>query len=408
MKRILSLALICVILAVSLAPKVAASEVEVSDALFDVLSYSFPNGGSGLTVYADTNGLASARFTIPTSGVMQYVDCIFFCSQSLTSDLTVQFGGGSAWHTLTVVNIANNMYRAYGQFSHSSSYFYINIQADGLRWVTFRTCNISYNKLEHYNIEAYCDVNSSDFSGTIHYVPTDVINYRFFEAGTDYLNLDLACFLYTDVWKKYDYLEFMISLGCQSVNSVSASMGQTVLPCEVSYIDNDMTTVNNYYITIRIDVSELNKVTDDYPQIIISASLTPDAINSVSVLNASGFLKSANGNFLFYLFRDLTNNLRSWFTTLYKSLNGDTSSGDAFKEDSAELITGLDDISASMDSVQRPSMDSINTDFTGDISDASVLMAGLFTEVTEIPWFSTIILASCTLGLISYILYGKD
>lgn len=408
MKRIIPLALICVILVVSLAPTASASEVEVPDALFDVLSYSFPNGGTGLTVYADDTGTVSAKFTIPTSGVMQYVDCIVFISQPITGNLTAQFGGGSAWNNLTVVNIANNMYRVYGQFSHGSSYFYLKFQAEGLRWLTFRTCNISYNKLEHYDIEAYCEVSTSDFSDTIHYVPTDTVNHRFFMAGTDYLNLGYHLFVYTDVWKKYDFIDYTLSIGAQSLLSISCTMGNTIIPCEISYLSNDLTTSDEFIVTMRIDVRELNKTTNDYPQIIITGELTPDSINSVSVLNVSGFLASANGNFLSYLFRDLRNDLKSWFSALNKSLNGDTSSGDAFKEDSSGLISGLGDISASMDAVQRPSMDSINADFTGDISDASVLMAGLFSEVTGIPWLATIILASCTLGLISYILYGKE
>lgn len=408
MKRIIPLALICVILAVSLAPAAFASEIDIPDNLFDVLSYSYPNGSTGFTVYAQSENTITADFTLPEYGVVQYVDCIFAISLPAPSDLAVQFGGGTNWYNLTVVHITSNLYRVFGEVGHGSRYFTMKFSGTGLRYMTFQTLNVAYSKLQHYDIEAYCIVSSSDFDDTIHYVPTDEINHRMFLAGSDYLNLGYHLFIYTDDWKKYDFIDYTLSIGAQSILSISCTMGNTVVPCDISYLSNDVTTSDEYVVTIRIDVRELNKAKDDYPQIIITGELTPGAINTVSVLNVSACLASANRNFLVYLFRDLTNNLRTWFNTLNKSLNGDTSSGDAFKEDSSGLISGLGDISASMDAVQRPSMDSINADFTGDISDASVLMAGLFSEVTGIPWLATIILASCTLGLISYILYGKE
>lgn len=104
----------------------------------------------------------------------------------------------------------------------------------------------------------------------------------------------------------------------------------------------------------------------------------------------------------------LVDKMESVRKSIVNTLNGDSSSGNEFKDDSSGLISGLGDIGSTMDSVNRPSMGSINTNYSGDISDASILMTSLFSSVTGVDWVSRIILASVTIGLISYILYGKE
>lgn len=404
MKRILSLALTCLILAVSLAPAASAAEVDGESMFFEVLDWCLPNGGSQYIIYGTNT--ASCYFGTPAVRNIQYIDIL--CEVGGGSNPLCQMGGDAKKYDLNVEHISGYLYRFYGEVPYYSNVFNLYFTCSGMAWVRFHSVRISYSDLEFYETDAYCEISSVDYDDTIHYVPTDIINAREIQAGSNYLTLGYALFLYSYNWKKFDYMEFKIQLGCQSVTSVSASIGGNSIPCETSFVSNDLSTANNYFLSVRLDFTQLSRDTIDVPLITITGDYTPDTVNFVSVLNVYGCLRSTNGNLLSYLFRDLTNNLRSWFTMINNSLKGNSAPGNAFKNESAGLIDDLNGISDSMNSVNRPSLDTIDVNFAGDITDATVLMSGLFTEVTGVPWLSTIILASCTLGLISYILYGKD
>lgn len=405
MKRIVSLALICTILVLSLALPAAATSVETPDPFFDVLDYGFPNGGSSLNIYG--SGSAECFFKLPYARVIKYVDMIVEVP-GVTSGLTAQIGGPSSKSNLTCVNISGNYFRIYGTCYYSSTTFYVYFQATGLSVVIFNSVKVSFDRMTHYDIDAYCKITSNELNDTIHYVHTDTINSRTWKAGTEYLLLAYRLDVYTDHWKKFDYLEFSFAIKAQSVSSVSASLGSTVIPCEVSFVANDITTYESIIINVRLDLTNINRTSSEVPTIVINGQLTPNAYNLVNFVSAAGFVGSSNGDLISFLFRDLSIKLSGWFSSLESALSGDTSSGDQFKEDSSGLISGLDDISASMDAVDRPSMGNINADFTGDISDAGVLMGNLFSVFTAESWLSRIFLASVTMGLLAYILYGKD
>ena len=405
MKRIVSLALISVILVISLAHQAAATESVYEDMFFDVLAYGYPNDGSSVNIYGTDS--AECYFRLPFVKAVRYVDIIVQVP-GVTSGLTAQVGGPAIKRDLTCEVINNTTWRIYGNTSYSSSVFYLYFQASGLTSVIFKSVRVSFDPLDSVMVEGYCEVSSTSFSGTIHYVPTDDINHRQFLAGEVADGNVLTCFLYTEEWTKFDYIDFQLMFICSNINSISCVMGSEIVPCEVSYLEPTIWSETENYVTIRIDTRYLDRTVDDYPMVIIEGLLTPSAYNMVSVTNICGYAVPSSGNLLTILFRDLSTKLSGWFSSLQSAFSGDTSSGDAFKEDSSGLISGLDNISASMDSVDRPSMDTVNADFTGDITDASVLMANLFSEVTGVSWLSTILLASCTIGLISYILYGKE
>ena len=408
MKRILSLALICVLLVLSLAVPSYATEAVKEDMFFDVLAYGYPNGSSSVNIYP-TNGQFSCYFEMPFSKLIRYID-ILIQVQPVGSDFVAQFGNASNKTDLTVELVGSgSLYRVYGNVSYSSNRFYLFFSGTGQQAITFKSVRVSFDKLDPVYITGKCGISAYEYSSTINYNHSDTINYRRFTA-TDVDNANwFALFIFSDEWTKFDYLDISISLSVSSINTISCTMGSEIVPMEVSTVQSSGTwIISDYYITMRIDCRNLNRASGDDPQIIIEGMLCPNESNLVSVSNMSGLNASSSGNFLSILFRDLTNNLRGWFSSLQAALSGDESSGDAFKDDSSGLITDLDGITSEMDSVERPSMDSVNADFTADISDTSVLLGSIFSEVTSISWLSRLILASVTMGLIAYILYGKE
>lgn len=409
MKRVFVLALACMILVFSFAPNASATEIDNTYGL-ELLDYGTVNDSGSNTIIIPSSGALMIYVPMPTSYYCRYVEVVF----SLPSDYgtypeieTVRTDV-NARYDLEVMHIGDRYYRAYGRISGNSyDKLYLNFTATRSMYVTIESVRV-YGFYPHYDVEAYCDISASGYNATIHYVPTDTINSRTFTGSDDYMNSAFSLFFYCNDWKKFDYLDVRFYINCSSLNSVSCFHGDVVVPVESSVIESGVGNYFDYYIHCRIDLAGLDKSSSVVPKLVLSGQVNVANVNYVSITSVSGFVKVASHDKLYYYFTGLQDMLRAKFDALIQALDGDRSSGDQFKDDSSELISGLGDISASMNSVERPSMDSINADYSGDISDASTLMASLFTEISGVSWVSRIILASVTIGLISYILYGKE
>lgn len=421
MKRILSLALICVILAVSLAPKAAAAESTFVE-LLDIMS---ANGFDNNKVwYEQGRGIRSVMNSNSVWHV-EYIDILFLVPDGATAN-SVKVGftsSTSSATTLTTIRVSGNLYRAYGKVSGETRIFYTWVDVTGGAYVVFESYRVSTSALAGVDENAYCDIQAYEYSNTINFVPSDLINYRTFTGSNDPEMNMLHLYIWCDNWRKYDYLDFVFSVDISAINSINATFGDTNVSFEYSFLDNGGVIQNHFIVSVRLDLRNLDRTSTEGLIVHVYGQVNSGSTNFISMDGCRGFCLPADldaniawyRRFFNFFQNDLWFNLRSILESglsdlgeILSVLSPDSSSGDAFKDESSDRISGLEDISASMDSIQRPSMDSIDADFTGDISDASALMTGLFTEVTSIPWLATILLASCTIGLISYILYGKD
>lgn len=402
-KRIFSLALCCVVLVISLAVPSYAAEVWEDDVFFDVLSYSTPNDSGSMVCMVSNNKLV-ANFALPEGRYIRYIDFIIqIATNDVFSSVTVGTSATSTQKALTVVELGSQRFRIYGQYSQYSPNICITVNGSPLRAVTFDSFRISYQSFTTYDETGTCEISALGYNAIINYVPTDLINYRTFTGSSDYEGNGISCWAQCPNWRKYDYLDFLFSMDIGGINSVNVTLGDSIVPCEVSYLSSN--GVNDHYaFSVRIDLRNVKRTSTESLIVSIHGKVNSGIDNIVSVDGIRGYIDAGDVNILYVFLRDIITGIAN----IKSALNGNTSSGDAFKEDSSGLISGLDNISSSMDAVQRPSMDSINADYSGDISDASVLMANLFSEVTGAAWVSRIILASITIGLISYILYGKD
>lgn len=403
MKRILSLALICVILAISLAP--AAHAAESDDIYFDAMTYTTPNESGSFRV-PGSDGVAISDWKLPEGRRIRYVEIIFACvvSDPAPTSVTLANSRTTAQTSLTITHITGATYRAYGEYSSYTPNITLRISSTKVTSVMIESFKICYENNVGFDERGTCEILHIDYGAIINYVPTDVINFRNFtgssSSSSSVYNLWITC----PNWRKYDRLDISFSVWVADINSITVTIGDDSVPYEVSTLTSGNGFYNDYYVTVKIDLSEVRRTTTNELFVHVTGNVNSGSDNMVSIDGMRGFYETGTFDIFTIFFRNIISSL----TRIESYLKGDSSSANEFKEESSELISGLDGISASMDSVDRPSMDTINADFTGDISDAAVLMTGLFAEVTGIPWLSTIILASCTLGLISYILYGKE
>lgn len=380
-----------------------AAEVWEDDIFFDVLSYSFPNDSNSMVCMASGNKV-TANFNLPEGRYIRYVDFIFQVAKNDTAPtVTLGVTATSSQKSLTMVSLGNQRYRVYGTYNQYSPYLCITITASSLQAVTFDSFRISYQSLTPYDETGTCTIMAGNYNATINYVPTDLINYRDFIGSSDYANNGLMCIAQCANWRKYDFIDFLFSFDVGAINSVRVNIGDSIVPAEVSHFSSDG-IMDHYSFSVRVDLRNVNRLTTEALCITIDGKVNPGEGNLVSVDGIRGYIDAGDVNLLYVFLRNIVTELASIKTALV----GDTTSGDQFKDETDVLIEDLGGISDAMNSVDRPSMDSINTDFSGEINGASVLMSTVFTEVMDVPWLSRFILASLTLGLLAFILYGKE
>lgn len=104
--------------------------------------------------------------------------------------------------------------------------------------------------------------------------------------------------------------------------------------------------------------------------------------------------------------------LKNWINaqtdTLEAAIRGDSAPGDAFQDDVFEKDQQFNDMAAVMDSVNKPSLDSINVNVDQYVAaaDITLLTSPLLVFLTG-DIFGPIIIMTLILATVSYVLYGK-
>ena len=420
MRRIISLCCVALIFVFSLAAPAMASELE-SSSYIDILELSTANnsGTNTLPVYGSKNFVFNFA---PGRVHLSYIDAVVFCGGKVPEITLIHDDGGTP-NRLTVTAIGNGYYRVYGSLSNWYwSYLDFQVKFDngtaysGL--CTFVSLKAYITSPKQTDIDAYCAINSVPYTGTIHYVPTDEINHRIIPAATSFEENFFIAYIHTDQWKKYDILNFQLMFDCFSITSISAVMGSDNVPIQVSPYEGTAIDGNTFFVNVTLDCSNLDRTADDYPMIIVMGRLNTTVTNSIDFVNCSGVIVASSISFISTLFNNILSAINlnfaaldSWIdsqtNSIVAALNGNTASGNDFKNESSGLISDLDGISQELEQVQRPSMSGINADLTPQIGQGGVLMGTLFSTFMSVPWVAPTITGGLIISLISYILYGK-
>lgn len=342
MKRVISLCCVAVILVSSMAAPVRAEEFD-NDVFINVLDYNSDLFASQ-TITSDNNKIL---FDLPYYTSFAYIDCIFGTSNNNFSSVSLVSNAGS--YSLTLVSLGNGIYRAYGNVVASASTFGLQFDTNGLIYVNILKCEVTRNKYTHFDIQAYCDIESYNYQNTIHYVPTDDVNYRIFTGVSTPTDGWLTLYIYSNDWKKYDYLDFQFSITCANIVSVSAIMGSTNVPLDVSTISNSTWVSNDYFVSMRMDLSGLDRTSSDFPMIILEARVVPDGSNVVSFANCSGILilDDYDPYYIFFnrfvsgfnsIVTAINNSFNTWFSNLHTWLDTSFSSLNNWISNQSEAI----------------------------------------------------------------------
>lgn len=359
------------------------------------------------------------KFTFPFySYPVYYVDLVFLdVGGNLDgTDWALSMQNENESMRLTILPLGNDYYRAYGKFHHVNKTAYIQLVLtcfDGpvSGFIDILSFRYSEMPMSVWDIEAYCDITSFGYNSLIHYIPTDEVNHRMFNGGANYEDPYLSLNIWCEDWKKYDYIDYVISMSCYSVTSISCTFDGHPVPFTCSITDNSNSGQKSFNLVIRVDCRTLDrtKIYGDQvevvgPLVLVSGQTLPEEINYVAMVSVVGSIGLDKEENTYSIFRVI----RSYVMNIYNFLVKGSSDADHMGDNVQDKDEQLDDMVDDMNSVTRPPMDSLDGDVSDYVSSDDLMLAsaaidGLF----ESNIISSIFSMSLILCLASFVFFGK-
>lgn len=447
MTRLFSLILTFSVLFFSLATPASAADTVSVGSLVDLLDYGYSLETSSNTQNFNGNSTLDMTYMVSSKITTTYVDVLFMyrTSGELNVDLMLD---DTVKASLEPYQVSGNIWRAYGSYTGYWADTF-TLRFDALAANTNRITILSFEVGRTGNtrvpIEGYMDIIGSNYTNTIHYVPTDATNQRDWTPTTPGT---AQFFLYTEDWRKYDYIDFMFNLYVDDITSINCVFGSEVLPFDVSYIDSGTLGYMETSISVRVDVSQVDRTADDdyYPMIIITATESTGNLASVSFIEgvieydiespfvywmhtlwytigetagniisaiSQGFDNlafdiSALGDRIKSYFADLQFALTSKLDAIHDAIVGDSTSADEFNDKLDDTLGELEDVQSELENATQPDIETEIGDIDTTVTaEASGFMGDVFEIFISSNVFGTILIFSVTLALVSYVLYGK-
>lgn len=387
----------------------SASAADYDSNFFNVLEYSSCNdSGSN---YGEVNPDGTFTYKLPQRASLGYVE-ILFTANSVPVQVTM---GG---RPLTCETIGLNFYRAYAnlngytndvlEFSFGQT-VRTQFTVFGLE-VTFGVVTpvsigaagraIAYNVTQDFNVSS-----SSGYTGSI--------------TGSAQNGMSFFCQVVPTNWRYYDYIDCFFYTNANEIQSVtcyiqSGTSSYISVPFEVSYIGDKYTGPGGmFYLQISCDLTSIQRYQDGNLVINISGQSNTGTTTNFVVQPLKALSITNNTSMLHYYFRDLTNNLREWFSELGRKIDdmvsGDTSKSDDFADDFAQQETQMGDLIGDLESVTQPTLG--NIDITND---PAVVNPSALTAITDWSrlffgnsFFLKIFTVMMVLATGSFVLFGK-
>ena len=427
MKRYISLACVVIVAFMAVAVPVSADEVDFSNVSYiNVLDFAPPSTGSN---FVDFDGDFRISYDLGFRGGYSYVDILFSCTSSSVS-LSVSPYYSSYFTSLSVVSVGSNLYRAFGSIRSNSTYslhiLFNSSALVSLEILGFKAYKSSASVFDEF---AFCQINSRDFKDTISYVPTDEINRRVFSTDQTDPSLQwLDLYIWSDNWRKYDYLEYTLEVICSEITSITAYLGDDPLPFEVSWIQSATPSYGTQYLfSVSVDLTGVDRASSAIPTVFVSGKLSvvEGQVNSVDILGCVGAVNSQTINPVVYFLRNIWSTLKSNFTSMVNSLSGwftsviDTlkegfsvsdsdGSGADFSTEASEQGDQFDDITDAMQGLEKPDISGSDIDPGIIVPTADVKFAtSPLTVVLSDGVIKDIFMLALIFIFAGYIIYGK-
>lgn len=255
----------------------------------------------------------------------------------------------------------------------------------------------------------------------------------------------------------YDYNDFIFFLRNVNITSVSCYINDTIIPCEVVYLNSNDSDASYTTFSVKIDFTQYDRKSSGLCTLYLSgyvpsSGVTENVNVQVSVTSASGYVLgnesdpgaywmkmiwwdmrgwfgTLTNNMVQYIndfrtdivnhFNNLSGTLRGFFSGLETNLNSnfddlidvlspDTAPADQLQSEMDQQTSDLNSISSALENLDTPDLN----DFSGDLSnyvqmDDVFLAANPMRNALNNTFFQNLFMIALTLMLASYVLYGK-
>ncbi len=408
-RRVVALVCVVPVLLCGMAmPASAASVTNGPQFLADGFEVGFPIQGSSNVTFSNHG---SVTFAFVDTVLCDYFDITFTCIGAPVLGIDLYANGSSASiGYYEVVHVGDKMYRCYGSFivrNISQLSFRFITDSSVVSSVSIRNFTLgNYSSVIH-DVEAYCEIMALPYEATIHYVSTDEVNYRAWTTYTDSdPNYGLA--IRVEDWRKYDYIDILMYTNVGSVTNVTCNMNGVAVPCDVTYLNNDVAMQGTYTYTIRMDLRSLDRTALGNAVAVVSGSTMPvGSLNYVDVMSVHGYVSYDSLNAWQYLGYFLYQQINSIVNYLRQLVDGGSASSD-LSQGVQDAVDDLQQVDDSLQSVVRPDIDSVDVDVAKKLNPVVLTAYGnIFGILFNNEYISVIFILAFTLALVAYVLYGK-
>lgn len=432
----------------------SAEDFDYDSRWIDLFDYNVSRNRN-IALYSST-GSGTFVLDMPARMRLYHVDILAHFG-SYAPDLLIRKPNGSEY-LLTCSPLANGMYRYYG-YIYAPNYDELIIIYRGNGSASsyagsFINVKVSTTVKDSFvNVGSFAlQYDSTSYSGTMSAYNKSLTWAGSVSDSTVY-SLQLSC---AD-WRKYDYIDFVISTDGMTIDSISGIHGDSGIDIKYDYVDSPYD--GHTYMVLRMDVSGLSRYFEYDPYIEISGLVydsfgvtlsgvtghveveTPDpyiywlseihSILSDQFQSVADLLSSVNTNivtmtdklysrlstgfdsvtgWLYKVNVSLTDGFQSVVDKLDTLVNGteeQQQAAEEFKNNSAEQSGQIDSAVDQME-VAKPDSGSIDTSvdtITGGM-DFSIYNNALLT-LTATPSVYQVLFIAVTLMTVSYVFFGK-
>lgn len=369
-----------------------ASAAEDFTMMLDLMDYNYVNDGTGYRA-----------FVSPSSSTF-FISFPYYCHPFYV-ELVANIKGIIPWewrcdlsqNALNVEEIGGGLYRVYGIIDGDNNRITFDVKTTGQTTIDVISCKISLFQYTATAISGKCEILSqSGYSDIINYYPEDELNRRTLGSLDERFNLNV----YTDNWKKFDFLDIQLYLICQDITSISCTVNNYIVPIETSIIDSREDGRNSYYITVRVNLTEVKKTYSSPPKIHIEARESDSGGTTISVEYMAGLVLQGTGEQSTSWFKKITNLLSS----ILDAFTGDNTQ---VEDNISDAEQKLEDVSDGLDvNTPKPEFDTWGFDAVVSSQDFEMPLLS-FSPIYESDMLAGLITLCLVLGLAGFVLYGK-
>lgn len=305
---------LCPLLALILVFTFAAEPVAAAEDVkfINALDYDQVNDDGNFFYFEDSY---TVNLSLPFETYVYYVDLVF---TSLSSLSKVSSFWGSTENQLTVVALGDRLYRAYGnvRFANYATLKFVFTGTGSTEYVTLLSCRVCPVSVNTYTQNTTIEISNNDASNnTVQYYTGSSTQYVKVPSDVSQNNQFVVYLYPTNVsdWKKFDFWDAQLFMQVGEIDSISAVMGDIILPIEYNYLNDTSLVLSEYYVTVSVDLRDLIRTSSDYPMIIITGSYFTGQ-NRISMFGSTGSVVVADVDPQYIYFRDLQSKLESLFS----------------------------------------------------------------------------------------------